>query len=340
MSLKLKACSAVLLALFVLISCQKQEIRKSEPAFVQLKGPYLGQKPPGMTPEVFAPGIVSTAHSEFCSVFSPDGSEFFWSLSGAPYPAMVGMRQNKERWTEPEIVPFSGKYLDYDMAFTPDGKRLFFCSRRPLDGTGPPQDHTDIWFVERDNAGWSQPMHLKGQVNSKAQEYYPIFAKNGTLYFSSTRPEGHGGADIYRSRFENGAYLEPENLGAPINTENFEGDLFIAPDEKYIIVTCYGRSDSIGSGDLYIGFRQEDGSWSSLINMGTSINSAANEHCPILSPDGKYLFFSSGRSRHSDYSKEAITFKEKVEMMNSWGNGRNEDIYWIDASIIDILKSK
>jgi hypothetical protein len=207
-----------------------------------------------------------------------------------------------------------------------------------MDGIGPPNDHTDIWYVNRDGAGWSKARHLEGPINSNAQEYYPIFAQNGTLYFSSTRPGGHGGADIYRARFENGTYLEPENLGTPINTENFEGDLFVAADESHIIVTCYGRSDSIGSGDLYISFRGEDGSWSSIKNMGASVNSTANEHCPILSPDGKYLFFSSGRSRHPEYSKEAITFEEKVAKMNSWGNGRNEDIYWVDAKIIENLK--
>jgi hypothetical protein len=308
--------------------------------FPVLKGPYFDQKPPGITAEIFAPGIVSTEHSEFCSVFSPDGTEFYWSLSGAPYPAIVAMLQNNGQWTKPKIVPFSGKYLDYDMAFTPDGKRLFFCSQRPHDGIGPPTGHTDFWFVERDGAGWSEPRHLEEPVNSNAQEYYPIFAKSGTLYFSSTRPGGHGGGDIYCARLENDAFLEPENLGSPINTENGEGDLYIAADESYIIVTCYGRSDGIGSADLYISFRKEDGSWSSMKNMGFSVNSAANEHCPVLSPDGKYLFFSSGRSRHSNYSKVAITYNEKIEMMNSWGNGRNEDIYWIDARIIDILKSK
>ena len=326
----------LLIVIFILIhiSCSNRD------DFPILKGPYLSQKPPGMTSEIFAPGIVSTEHSEFCSVFSQDGNEFYWSLSGAPYPAIVVMRQNNGRWLKPEIVSFSGKYLDYDMAFSPDGKRLFFCSRRPLGGSGPPTDHTDFWFVERHDNGWSEPRHLEAPVNSEAQEYYPIFAQNGTLYFSSTRPGGYGGGDIYRARFENGAFMEPENLGPPINTENGEGDLLIASDESYIIVTCYGRSDGIGSGDLYISFRQEDGTWSAMKNMGSSVNSAANEHCPILSPDGKYLFFSSGRSRHSNYSKEAITYNEKVEMMNSWGNGRNEDIYWIDAHIIDILKSK
>jgi Tol biopolymer transport system component len=303
-----------------------------------LEGPYFGQEPPGMTAEVFAPGIVSTGHGEFCSVFSPDGTEFYWSLTGAPYPTIVVIHQDGGRWTEPEIAPFSGKCYDVDMAFTPDGKQLFFCSRRPLDGAGPPINHVDIWFVERDGGRWSEPRHLEGPVNSSALEYYPIFASNGTLYFSSTRPGGLGSGDIYRARFKDGMYQEPENLGPTINTVNFEGDLFIAPDESYIIVTCYDRSDSFGSGDLYISFRQGDGSWSTMKNMGDSINSAANEHCPMLSPDGKYLFFSSGRSRHPDYSNKAITFHEKIEMMNSWGNGRNEDIYWIDSKIIEELR--
>jgi hypothetical protein len=305
-----------------------------------IEGPYFGQEPPGMTAEIFAPDIVSTEHGEFCSVFSPDGNEFYWSIAGAPYPTIAVIRQENGRWMEPEIPSFSGRYPDLDMGFTPDGKQLFYCSRRPLDGNGPPTDNTDFWYVKREGVGWSEPKHLEGPVNSKAQEYYPIFAQNGTLYFCSTRPSGHGGGDIYRAHFENGAYLEPENLGTPINTENFEGDLFIAADESYIIVTCYGRPDSLGSGDLYISFRQENGSWSPMKNMGAAINSSANEHCPILSPDGKYLFFSSGRSRHPNYSDEAITFEEKLEMMNSWGNGRNEDIYWIDARIIDVLRTE
>jgi hypothetical protein len=319
--------------LMMLVGCGKQD------EFLAPEGPYLGQKPPGMTAEIFAPDIVSTEHGEFCSVFSPDGDEFYWSIAGAPYPVIAMMQQNNGRWSEPEIASFSGRYLDIDMSFTPDGKRLFYCSRRPLDGNGAPTDNFDFWFVERIGNGWSEPIHLEGPVNSVAQEYYPIFSQNGTLYFCSMRPGGFGGGDIYRARFENGVYLEPENFGPPINTENFEGDTYIAADESYIIVTCYGRADSIGSGDLYISFRQENGAWSPLENMGAAINTEANEHCPILSPDGKYLFFSSGRNLHPNYNEGPITLNQKLEMMNSWGNGRNEDIYWIDARIIDSLRS-
>jgi hypothetical protein len=312
----------------------------SKEDFPVLNGPYLGQEPPGMIPKIFAPGIVSTKFSEFCSVFSPDGSAFYYSISGAPFPVIVMMEQRNGVWSKPMIAPFSGKYLDYDLNVTPDGKRLFFCSRRPVGSEGSPKKDTDFWYVEKQEKGWSEPKHLDFPINSDGQEYYPIFTKTGTMYFSSTRKGGKGGGDIYRSRYINGVYTTPENLGDAINSKGFEGDLYIAFDEKYIIVTCYGRPDSLGSGDLYISFLTSDGSWSTMINMGESINSPTNEHCPMLSPDGKYLFFSSRRSIHPEYRETPITLDEKVRMMNAPGDGRNEDIYWVDAKIIEKLRPK
>ena len=322
--------------LFFVINCFTQ--KKQD--FPVLKGPYMGQKTPGRIPEMFLPGIVSTKFSEFCSVFSPDGSTFYYSLSGAPFPVIVMMEQRNGVWSKPMVAPFSGKYLDYDMNVTPDGKRLFFCSRRPVEGKGPPKKDTDFWYVEKQGKGWSEPIHLDYPINSDGKEYYPVFTKTGTMYFSSTREGGKGGGDIYRSRYINGVYTPPENLGDAINSKGGEGDLYIAPDEKYIIITCYGRPDSLGSGDLYISFLTSNGSWSMMINMGESINSSANEHCPMLSPDGKYLFFSSRRSIHPKYREKPITFDEKVKMMNRPGDGRNEDIYWVDAKIIEELKPK
>lgn len=220
--------------------------------FPVLRGDYLGQKPPGTTPEIFAPYIVSTGFSEFCSVFSSDGTAFYFSFSGAPFPTIAVMEQREGYWSEPFIPSFSGRYLDYDMNLTPDGKRLLFCSRRPLKGEGPPKDDTDFWIVEKTSNGWAEPEHLGFTVNSDGQEYYPVFTNDGTMYFSSTRQGGFGGADIYRSRFLDEHYTAPENLGESINSRYFEGDIYISPDEAYMIVTCYGRSESLGSGEYSI----------------------------------------------------------------------------------------
>jgi len=125
-------------------------------------------------------------------------------------------------------------------------------------------------------------------------------------------------------------------LPKPVNSPGFEGDAFIAPDESYIIVSTFRKEDNIGQSDLYISFRSEDGSWLPLKNMGKRINSEGGENCQILSPCGKYLFYTSRRygnlSGVFPLTYEAIK-KAWTEPQNGYG-----DIYWVDVRIIDELR--
>ena len=279
-----------------------------------LKGEYLGQKPPGITPEIFAPGIISTDKREFNSVFSPNGNEFYytlWTESGG-FRIMV-MKETENGWTKPEVASFSGKYMDFDMYFSSDGTELFFCSKRPVPGVKTSKDGFDIWFVKRSETGWGEPVHLGYPVNSGSHQVYPSLTLDKTLYFSTRRDDNIGKRDIYRSKLENGVYCKINNLGDAINTEYDEGDVFISPDESFLIVSTNGRPDGYGSGDLYISFRKKDGTWTKSKNMGKQLNTSSSEFCPLVSPDGKYFFFTSGRK------------------------GSN-DIYWVDAKIIEEFK--
>ena len=95
-------------------------------------------------------------------------------------------------------------------------------------------------------------------------------------------------------------YTKPEKLGDPINTEYVEKVTLISPDESFLIVCVDGRSDGYGGGDLNISFRKSDGSWSKTKNMGKTINSEATEYCPMLSPNGKYFFFTSKKTGNGD----------------------------------------
>jgi hypothetical protein len=246
------------------------------------------------------------------------------------------MVQKENGWSKPEIAPFSGIDTDYDPMLSYDGNRLFYCSNKPLKKCESKQD-TDIWMVERENAGWSQPKHLGPIVNSEANEFYPCVTKNGALYFTSGRTGGLGSNDIYRCKLVNGKYTEPVNLGDAINSKSFEGDVFIAADEGFMIVTCYGRPDSLGSGDLYISFQQKDGSWSKLKNMGNPINSKANEHCPMVSHDNKFFFFTSYRITVTP--DKQFSYADRLEMQVMPGNG-NGDIFWMYATIIEQIKNK
>jgi len=280
----------------------------------QLHGRYMGQDPPGETPLVFAPGVVSTDRRELNSVFTPDGNEFYFSYSqgGGSYTIMV-MRQVDGRWTEPEAASFNGEYSNVDMALSHDGRQIFFGTNRPPSGTGQPPGGFDIWVAEREGSRWGEPRTLGEIVNGGEHQIYPTAARDGTLYFQARRPEGYGGSDVYRSALIDGAYRIPENLGPAINSEHNEGDVLIAPDQSFMVVSVSGRADSLGSGDLYVSFRGADGTWTPLENMGAPINTESLEYCPMLSPDGRYLFFTSARS----------------------GTG---DIYWVDASVIEALR--
>ena len=274
-----------------------------------LSGPYLGQAPPGTTPVVFAPNLVSTEATELCAVVSPDGSEFYFARSEQERGnRMRCVTRENGVWGSARPVVLPGGYSSVDMFMSRDGRRLYFCSNRALDGKGAAKQDTDIWVATRAANGWSDPVNLGDAVNSGENDYYPTFTARGDLYFSSPRAGGAGGNDIYRSRLADGTLGRAENLGPPINTDKWEFDPFIAPDESYIIFAS-NRPGSLGGSDLYISVRKPDGTWAAPENMGEPINSVAPEYTPMLSPDGKYLFFTSGR------------------------NGP-DDIFWIDASVI------
>jgi len=281
--------------------------------FPDLKGPYLGQNPPGMTPEIFAPDIISTDKREFNSVFSPNGKEFYFTKRSDGVLKMFSMKEEKAGWTKPVLFPYSTKYHDFDMGFSPDGDQLFFCSTRPAPGNSEPNTGYDIWYVQRKGSSWSNPTYIDGPVNNGDKQYYPTLSSDHTLYFSTQRANSLGERDIYKTTLRNGKYGKLENLGPNVNTKNDEGDAFISPDESYIIVCGMGRPDCLGSGDLYISFRKKDGGWTKSKHMGNKINSHYSDYCPYVSPDGKYFFFTSRRTGA-------------------------DDIYWVDAKVVEALK--
>jgi len=279
--------------------------------FPVLKGPYLGQKPPGMIPEIFAPGFVSTGRIEFGNAFSPDGGEFYFTriLGEKNLAAIMSTKRISNRWILPQIVPFSGEYSDVDPVLSPDGKKLFFSSNRPLRRTGAQKEDYDIWVVNRTEFGWSEPVNPGFPLNSEKDEFAPSATRDGSVYFASNREGGWGQMDFYCSGWVEGKYGKPENLGVAINTKYREGDGFISPDESFFLFSAFVPGN-LGSGDLYIALKGKHGKWIQARNLGSGINSAGNEFTPAVTADGKYLFFTSDRTS-------------------------NDDIYWVDMESVD-----
>ena len=310
-----------------------------EAAFPRLSGPYLGQEPPGLEPELFAPGVVSTGLQTRDVAMTPDGKELYFSVTAGSATMIMVTREVDGVWTEPVVAPFSGRFLDIEPAISPDGQRFFFLSTRPQPGQEPKEGwvYQDIWVMEREGDGWGEPSNLGAPVNSDAPEYYPSVTADGTLYF--TREGADGVSSTYRSRLVDGAYDEPELLPPQVNCGSNRANVFVAPDESFAIVPAMGREDGLGGFDYFVTFRSGDDTWSEPVNMGPAINQPdGREWSASLSPDGKYVFFMS--SRRLDPVKPVLTgstISKLLEMSLEPGQG-SSDIWWVSADIIDGLR--
>ena len=114
------------------------------------------------------------------------------------------------------------------------------------------------------------------------------------MYFSSNKLDDgeNNNYDIYSSEWRDNNFLPPVKLGPAINTSAYEADVFVAPDESYLIFAA-NRPGGLGSGDLYVSFRNQDGTWTPSKSLGDGINTETDDFCPYVSVDGKYLFYAS-----------------------------------------------
>jgi hypothetical protein len=314
----------VLLSLIIIFSSHAQ--KDESPV---LKGPYIGQKPQGMQRIIFAPGIVSTGYNEHGVSFTPDGKEVFYRLLGPPHGVILAMREEKGIWSAPQVASFSRKY-DGKCTLSPDGNTILISCGSPPSGEGTPLNYWTIWIIKRTNFDWGKPWNL-----SHLRGAYPTMSKQGTIYFYA-RGENNKG-DIYKSVYKNGKYGEAQKVKAPISTKNWENDPYIAPDESFLIFQS-DRPGTLGKGDLFISYRLKNGEWLEPKNMGEGINTKeSGEAYPWVTPDGKYLFFTSNRRLHNPYPEIPLTYERKLKNLNSPGNG-SADIYWVDVGIIEDLK--
>jgi len=237
----------------------------------------------------------------------------------------VILRITKENgtWNKVDIASFSGKYRDLEPFLSPDNLKLFFVSNRPLTNEGDIKD-VDIWYVERRSitSDWSKPKNIGAPINTEADEFYPSVAKNGNLYFTSVGHNAMGEDDIFVSEYKNGTYTKPVALKGGVNTKSYEYNAFISPNEEYLIFGGYNRQDGLGSGDLYISFKNTDNTWTQAKNLGDKINSKFMDFCPFVTQSGEHLYFTSRRS-NLEASENITSVKNLLNTFNGYENGFN-----------------
>jgi Tol biopolymer transport system component len=245
--------------------------------------------PPGAPAVLFAPGVVSTG-DVFASTFTPDGRTVVFTRFAAPKMTLMTSSFANGRWGEPTVLPFSGTYRDLDPAFSPDGRRLYFSSWRPASASpADTSNAADTWYADRTGSGWSAPVRLAEPVNSTEMDMFPSATRNGTLYFDSFRSRPRQ-RFVYRAeRRADGSLAEPTRLDATINADSGASNLFVDPDERYVVFGAV-RPEGRGAMDLYVS-RRDGEHWSAPRNLGPRVNTDGTEFCPFVSRDGKYLYF-------------------------------------------------
>lgn len=270
---------------------------------------YLNEAPPGMEAKIFGLGTISSNEVEHSSpAFTKDGKKVVWNIMKLPSYQIQLLEMNfvNDKWTNPKLPSFCDSISDFSFpSFSVDNKTLYFSSNKRMGEGDTLNKGNRLWKVDLKNGKWGVPKLVKG-LESYSGVYSTSVASNGHLYFT------HG---PFRSKDWNIiSRIDNEFRPLSTNTKDYEDGPYIHPLEDYLIFES-DRVGSIGNSiDLYISFRNED-QWTEPVNMGPKINSSFSERFARVSPDGKYLFFGSTR------------------------NG-NFDIFWIDASILQELKSK
>jgi len=291
---------ALVFTLF-LNACNTKSQNSKNSSSPAIESPYLGQNPPGLIPEPFALGLVTTLNWEIDGVFTPDLKEFYFIREVGEKEEdkkmeFVVIQYKNNQWQDSVISPRVGQPF-----ISPDGKKMHLGRR----------------YKERTNAGWSEIKNLDTSFMD-----IPIMrltaSTKGTYVFDEMSEEGL----LRYSRLIDGKREEPKSFGKEINTGKSNAHPFIAPDESYILWD--GRRESgYGNADIYVSFRLNDSSWSEAINLGDNINTESSEYGASVTSDGKYLFFNRNVGK--------VKPTDKYE---------NTDIFWADAQIIETLRPK
>jgi Tol biopolymer transport system component len=261
---------------------------------------YLGQEPPGEVPEVFAPGIISTnGHVEMGCTWTPDGKEFYFARSETQDVnsnwAIWVVEEIDGNWTEPEIASFSGLYRDFSPFITPDKKNMLFYRMSSAEA----EAREGTWIIEKKGDKWGEPRFLV--------EAYCLTTSDFHSFYFTTDYRDSTNRDIAMITYANETFSETQELKGEINSNEYDAHSWISADGSFLIFDS-SRPGGFDNTDIYVCFRESDGSWTESFNLGKNINEG-HHFIPSVTPDSEYIFFAS-----------------------------DGDIYWVDATIISRIK--
>lgn len=198
--------------------------------------------------------------------------------------------KTKTGWSKAQNIgaPINTEWHEATVGISPDGQTILIYRDDMGDG--------NIYSTSLNGDVWSAPVKLNDNINTKHWEPSAFISADGTkLYFTSDKPGGYGGRDLYVSKREFGGDWEKAvNMGAGINTEYDEDAPFIHPDGVTLYFSSNGHN-TMGGFDIFSSFLLNGGTWSAPVNVGYPINTTDDDIFFVISPDGRTAYFSSFR---------------------------------------------
>jgi hypothetical protein len=274
-------------------------------------------------PRIFAPGMISGPANDGAPAFMPDGRTLYFERSNGVWTTILESRLSRGRWSRPALAPFMDHWSSQQPAVSPDGRALIFESTRPDPALGKPHTSAHLYRVERTVHGWSRPVELPPTVNIARRVFKPSIAANGDLYFMADA--GHDVTAppqwrLYRSRLVAGRYGQAEPLSF---SDGHYGDVdpYVAPDQSYLIFSSRDRPPfHDGHEHLFIVRRAGDG-WSDPVALRyEGDESGADDGEAQVGPDGRTLYFTSGRTLPVAPDRTRAEVARDLARMEAWDN--------------------
>jgi hypothetical protein len=256
---------------------------------------YLGQTPPGNTPEKFPLSVNQGFFAAERIAISPDGKDIYYSEIKGYYP-IKGENIKRYSFTDGKWAGPFNLFYGYAPSLSVTGDTMYL-ERKDT------RNISQTFISVRDGRNWGDPKRILLDLD---KAHYCQKTRNGNYYISTKSGNGEGLSDWCKVVF-NGNDSTAVSLGKPLNTPWENLDFFVADDESYIII-----STPLG---LAISFNREDGIWTNPVNLGKKINFGIGMWGPIVSADNKYLFYSTGTK--PDYSDVSVYWVRIDEIIDS-----------------------
>jgi tetratricopeptide (TPR) repeat protein len=224
--------------------------------------------------------------------------------------------------------PLNTRQNEGAQTLSSNGNYMYFTACDRPGGLGS----CDLYFSAFIDGNWSEPSNLKSPVNTSSWESQPSVSADGNLlFFSSNRPGGFGGKDLWFSRMNsNHTFANPVNLGKTINTDGDEMSPFIHFDGKSLYFASDGRP-GMGGFDIYMSRMKDDSSWTEPVNLGYPINTYNDEMGLVIGSDGQRSYFSSTRDKSN--GKDIYCF-------DLYESARPDPVSYLKGKVYDKITGK